>query len=181
MYGPQLFTPLNLISRPVLLYQLNTRLVPGCIARTRCPTPLLQYMARSTIVRLYRRSSLAYHPPVLGTVSLSGFSPYAVYSLLSVRPPLFRPWARANIFEATGVSVMSISLQLKNYRKPSLQRAVVRIMVMLVHPSTYSSYTPARLVLNRGLTARSQGTSIRHFLIDCPLLPRSRVLHRRRP
>ena len=27
---------------------------------------------------------------------------------------------------------MSITLQLKNYRKPSLQRAVVRIMVMLV-------------------------------------------------
>lgn len=33
---------------------------------------------------------------------------------------------------ATGVSVMSITLQLKNYRKPSLQRAVVRIMLMCV-------------------------------------------------
>ncbi|WRT65653.1 uncharacterized protein IL334_002598 [Kwoniella shivajii] len=32
---------------------------------------------------------------------------------------------------ATGVSIMSITLQLKNYRKPSLQRAVVRIMVMV--------------------------------------------------
>ncbi|WVR03846.1 hypothetical protein IAU60_000843 [Kwoniella sp. DSM 27419] len=32
---------------------------------------------------------------------------------------------------ATGVSIMSMTLQLKNYRKPSLQRAVVRIMVMV--------------------------------------------------
>ncbi|ODO09217.1 hypothetical protein I350_02817 [Cryptococcus amylolentus CBS 6273] len=32
---------------------------------------------------------------------------------------------------ATGFSVMSIVLQLKNYRKPALQRAVVRIMVMV--------------------------------------------------
>ncbi|KAK6907299.1 hypothetical protein I204_03782 [Kwoniella mangroviensis CBS 8886] len=32
---------------------------------------------------------------------------------------------------ATGVSIMSITLQLKNYRKPMLQRAVVRIMVMV--------------------------------------------------
>ncbi|WWD16558.1 hypothetical protein CI109_100985 [Kwoniella shandongensis] len=32
---------------------------------------------------------------------------------------------------ATGVSIMSITLQLKNYRKPTLQRAVVRIMVMV--------------------------------------------------
>ncbi|WVF67157.1 hypothetical protein IAT40_001903 [Kwoniella sp. CBS 6097] len=32
---------------------------------------------------------------------------------------------------ATGVSIMSITLQLKNYRRPSLQRAVVRIMVMV--------------------------------------------------
>ncbi|KAK8861533.1 hypothetical protein IAR55_002355 [Kwoniella newhampshirensis] len=32
---------------------------------------------------------------------------------------------------ATGVSVMSITLQLKNYRKPTLQRAVVRIMLMV--------------------------------------------------
>ncbi|EIW66624.1 hypothetical protein TREMEDRAFT_34766 [Tremella mesenterica DSM 1558] len=32
---------------------------------------------------------------------------------------------------ATGVSVMSITLQLKNYRKPPLQRAVVRIMLMV--------------------------------------------------
>ncbi|ORX33656.1 organic solute transporter Ostalpha-domain-containing protein [Kockovaella imperatae] len=32
---------------------------------------------------------------------------------------------------ATGVSIMSITLQLKNYRKPSLQRYVVRIMVMV--------------------------------------------------
>lgn len=31
---------------------------------------------------------------------------------------------------ATGVSIMSITLQLKNYRKPPLQRAVVRIMLM---------------------------------------------------
>lgn len=31
---------------------------------------------------------------------------------------------------ATAVSIMSITLQLKNYRKPALQRAVVRIMVM---------------------------------------------------
>ena len=33
---------------------------------------------------------------------------------------------------ATAVSVMSMTLQLKNYRKPALQRAVVRIMVMYV-------------------------------------------------
>jgi hypothetical protein len=33
---------------------------------------------------------------------------------------------------ATAVSVMSMTLQLKNYRKPALQRAVVRIMVMSV-------------------------------------------------
>jgi hypothetical protein len=33
---------------------------------------------------------------------------------------------------ATAVSVMSMTLQLKNYRKPALQRAVVRIMVMFV-------------------------------------------------
>ena len=33
---------------------------------------------------------------------------------------------------------MSITLQLKNYRKPSLQRAVVRIMVMLVLPDHVS-------------------------------------------
>ncbi|WWC87838.1 uncharacterized protein L201_002732 [Kwoniella dendrophila CBS 6074] len=32
---------------------------------------------------------------------------------------------------ATGVSIMSITLQLKNYRKPMLQRAVVRIMIMV--------------------------------------------------
>ncbi|WVN85707.1 uncharacterized protein L203_100857 [Cryptococcus depauperatus CBS 7841] len=32
---------------------------------------------------------------------------------------------------ATGISIMSIALQLKNYRKPALQRAVVRIMVMV--------------------------------------------------
>ncbi|KAK4688065.1 organic solute transporter subunit alpha, partial [Tremellales sp. Uapishka_1] len=32
---------------------------------------------------------------------------------------------------ATGVSIMSITLQLKNYRRPSLQRAVVRIMLMV--------------------------------------------------
>ena len=35
---------------------------------------------------------------------------------------------------ATGVSVMSVVLQLKNYRKPPLQRAVVRIMIMCVAP-----------------------------------------------
>lgn len=39
---------------------------------------------------------------------------------------------------ATAVSVMSITLQLKNYRKPSLQRAVVRIMVMSA--ALYSLY-----------------------------------------
>jgi hypothetical protein len=33
---------------------------------------------------------------------------------------------------ATAISVMSMTLQLKNYRKPALQRAVVRIMVMCV-------------------------------------------------
>ncbi|WVQ83622.1 hypothetical protein IAT38_005763 [Cryptococcus sp. DSM 104549] len=32
---------------------------------------------------------------------------------------------------ATGFSIMSITLQLKNYRKPALQRAVVRIMLMV--------------------------------------------------
>ncbi|TXT10945.1 hypothetical protein VHUM_01696 [Vanrija humicola] len=34
-------------------------------------------------------------------------------------------------FIATGVSIMSIALQLKNYRMPQLQRNVVRIMVMV--------------------------------------------------
>jgi len=40
-------------------------------------------------------------------------------------------WRGANDI-ATAVSVMSMTLQLKNYRKPALQRAVVRIMVMYV-------------------------------------------------
>jgi hypothetical protein len=46
--------------------------------------------------------------------------------------PLGRGRRRGANEIATAVSVMSMTLQLKNYRKPALQRAVVRIMVMSV-------------------------------------------------
>lgn len=61
---------------------------------------------------------------VLATISRPRFSQYAgcAHSLVSLAPALLTP--------ATGLSVMSIILQLKNYRMPALQRCVVRIMVM---------------------------------------------------
>jgi len=46
--------------------------------------------------------------------------------------PINRGYLRSANEIATAVSVMSMTLQLKNYRKPALQRAVVRIMVMYV-------------------------------------------------
>ena len=44
---------------------------------------------------------------------------------------------------ATAVSIMSITLQLKNYRKPQLQRAVVRIMVMYASPTLLFCFSPS--------------------------------------
>lgn len=81
------------------------------------------------------------HPPVLVTVSSAGAGDSLPVWLLALCGAftavgssclLLGIVQAAKLRPATGVSVMSITLQLKNYRKPSLQRAVVRIMVMSV-------------------------------------------------
>jgi hypothetical protein len=69
---------------------------------------------------------------------------------------------------ATAVSVMSMTLQLKNYRKPALQRSVVRIMVM------YVTFSCSMCVED---TDR-QGTTIRNIIPHRHFLARSCILHR---
>ena len=64
-----------------------------------------------------------------------GYWRYAGHSQPSVSHPIVCGGSCGGVnglIVATAVSVMSMTLQLKNYRKPALQRAVVRIMVMYV-------------------------------------------------
>jgi hypothetical protein len=68
-------------------------------------------------------------PPPTGSGSRLG---YAVVIIAGNHFRLFHVLIRIGVFAfiATCISLFSIWLQLKNYRKPILQRYVVRILIM---------------------------------------------------
>lgn len=68
-------------------------------------------------------------PPPTGSGSRLGYAVIIVTGNC-LRPLLVLTWIGVFAFIATCISLFSIWLQLKNYRKPTLQRYVVRILLM---------------------------------------------------
>ena len=151
-----------------------------------CPSPTSPRTTRAVFDRFSEESPLQ----ELVARSQSGSWHYAGHLplLVSLHSPLRHPelarncicrWAglrlcvnsadKGHFFLATFVSATSIILQLKNYRKPALQRCVVRIMVMSAHHAL--PRVAAQLTME-------QGTFVCDFIPNRLVLTRSCIRHR---